>query len=915
MRWLTIVLLRLRSLLRRNQVERELRDEIQFHLDLQIEEHRAAGMAPDEARRSALREMGGVAQIQEECRDARGVGLLDSLFLDLRYALRGLIKNKAFTAVAVISLALGIGANTTIFSVIDAVMLRSLPVAEPDKLVVFGTHYGDVDRSVPYLPYPFYREMREAVRGVSGMFIASRLDAWEVSYTRDRDPLSRERALGVAVSGEYFETLGLRPQIGRLLRPEDDQFPEGHPVAVISDDLWRVRFDRDPGVVGETFRLNDTMFTIVGVAPHGFFGVAVGSKPDLWAPIQMQQTLRPAPLRVFARLEAGVSPAQVQASLAPAFEQERKRRVQRAPNEDIRRRFQSQELVVQPGGRGVEALRQQFSQPLLVLTGIVGLVLLIACANVANLLLARSIERSKEMAVRVSLGAPRGRLIRQLLTESLLLSFIGGAAGLALAYPASRLLVTLSANEVLQLGWSVYPSAIDVSPDLRVLLFTLTASTLAGILFGLAPAAGATRADLTSPLKKQTRSIAGGLWGVRWGRVLVVCQTALSVVLLIAAALFIRSLVNLYSLDAGYDRRNVLVARIAMNGIGLDFQRQPGQTRYPEAEAKIHAFYRRMLDGLRSVPGVESASISLTAVANSMRVLGFGLKAAGYTPSEGEDRPMIHIDAVGTDYFRTVGMNLLLGRDFTDRDSGEAPAVAILNDVAAKKYFGTDNPIGRQVWFNPDEPIEVVGVVRSARYIDLREEPFALMYRPALQGAGSVNFAVVRTRGAPEAMALAIRRRLAEVVPELRVPTITTLQRNVEDRTVNDRLVAQLSTFFGALALALAGIGLYGVLGSAVSRRTQEFGVRAALGARGTDLVGMILREGFALVAVGLLVGTAAALAAGRFVESLLFDLRANDPAAFIAAALLILFAAALGCLRPAMRAASVEPMGALRHE
>jgi predicted permease len=635
------------------------------------------------------------------------------------------------------------------------------------------------------------------------MFVASRVGDWEVSYPRDQDPLSRSRAMGVVVSGEYFETLGLNPQIGRLLGPEDDQVPGGHPVVVISDDLWRRHFQRDPGAVGETLRLNDTLFTIIGVAPRGFFGVAVGSKPDFWASIQMDRTLRAPPLRVFARLEPGVSAAQVQASLAPAFRQEMQRRAERAPNEEFRRRLQNEQLTVLPGGQGAESLRQQFSKPLLVLLGIVVLVLLIACANVANLLLTRSIERSREIALRASLGAGRSRLVRQLLTESFLLASIGGVAGLALAYPAARLLVGLAANETWQLGTGVDPAAIDVSPDLRVLLFTLAASTLAGVFFGLAPALGATRVDLSSCLKKQARSIGAGFWGLRWGRVLVVGQTALSVVLLVAAALFVQTLANLYSLDAGYDRHNVVVAKIDMNGMGLDFQPQPRQTRSPEAEAKIQSFYRTMLDGLRSVPGVESASISITAVANSIRVMSFGLKAAGYTLVEGEDQ-LIHLDAVGPGYFRTVGMDLLLGRDFSDRDSGDAPAVVILNDVAAKKYFGAENPIGRQVWFKEDEPMEVIGVVRSARYIDLREDLFPLMYQPALRGAAFVNFALVRTQGAPEAVAPAIRRQLATVAPQLRVPTITTLQRNVEDRTVNERLVAQLSAAFGALALVLA---------------------------------------------------------------------------------------------------------------
>ena len=909
MRWLRIAFLRLRSLLRRGNVERELQDEIGFHLDRQIEEYRTAGMTPGEARAKALEKIGGVAQIEEECRDARGVGFVDSLLLDLRYAVRNLIKNKAFAAVAILSLALGIGVNTAIFTVVDAVMLRPLPIADPDRLVMLSAN------RTPWFDYALYREMREAAQGVSGMFVVSRPNPWEVSYTRDRDPLARDRALGVVASGEYFETLGLRPQIGRLLGPEDDRTPDSHPVLVISDALWRQRFQRDPELVGETVRIRDRLFTIVGVAPRGFLGVVAGSRVDFWAPVQMRGALRRAPMRVFARLEAGASPAQVQTSLEPAFEADRNRKLERIRNAQMRQAIESQQLVVQPGGRGAELLRRRFSQPLLVLVGIVGMVLLIACGNVANLLLSRAIERGKEIAVRASLGAGRARLIQQLMTESLLLSFLGGAAGLSLSYPAGRLLVALASNDVHQLGWAVDPRAIDVSPDFRVLLFTLSASTLAGVLFGVAPAVGATRKNLTSPLKERTRSIAGGLWGVRWGRALVVGQTALSVVLLIAAALFVQSLGNLYALDAGYDRRNVLVARVEMSGIGFDYRRQPGQNRYPEAEAKINAFYRRMLDGVRSVPGVESASISQTAVANSMRLLRFGLKAPGYTANEDEDQPIVHMDAVGTDYFETMGMELLAGRDFTAGDSGDSTPVTILNDVAAKKYFGAGNPIGAQVWFDPDEPIEVIGVVRSARYIDLREEPFALMYRPALQGPTFVNFVVVRTAGAPETVAPAVRRRLAEVVPELRVPTITTLQRNIEDRTVNERLVAQLSAAFGALALVLAVVGMYGVLGSAVSRRRQELGVRAAFGARATDLMRMVLREGFALVTMGLLMGIAAALGAGRFVESLLFESRADDPVAIVTAALLILAAAGLACFRPAMRAASIEPMDALRHE
>ena len=507
--------------------------------------------------------------------------------------------------------------------------------------------------------------------------------------------------------------------------------------------------------------------------------------------------------------------------------------------------------------------------------------------------------------MRISLGARRGRLIRQLLTESLLLSTIGGALGLALAYPAGQLLVAMASRGVDQ-------AAVEVSADPRVLLFTLAVSTFAGILFGVGPALGATRSDLASPLKNQASSIAGGLPGARWGKVLVVGQTALSVVLLVGAALFVRSLANLDSIDKGFDHENVLVANVVTRGIGLDVARRPGQTRYPEAEAKIHAFYRKMLDGLRQTPGVESASISLSTLATPMRMLRCCLKAADYSPGEGENRP-IQIDAVGTDYFRTVGMELLLGRDFSERDSGEAPPVVILNDAAATQYLGTENAVGRQVWFNDQPPMEVIGVVRTAKYNFLRDTPTPLVFLPAMQGSNLVSSVVVRTHSTPEAMAGVVRRRLAEVTPELKVPTITTLERTVRDQTVNERLIARLSTFFGALALGLAAIGLYGVLGSIVSRRTPEFGVRTAFGAQAAHLAGLIFRQGMTLVGAGVVVGVLAALAAGRLVESLLFEAQAGDPAAFASAVALMLLAALAALARPAIRAATVKPIEALR--
>jgi predicted permease len=897
MRWADKLWLRIRSLFLPPQVERELDAELRFHLEKQIQENLAVGVSPEEARLAALRAIGGIAQFKEECRDMRGVNLIENLVQDLRYAVRMLRKSPGFTAVVVLSLALGIGANTAIFSLIDALLLRMLPVRNPQQLVVLrpmskrGEEVG--------FSYPLFVQVRDRTQVFSGILAAAN-GAGAREMVRSEPGGRPERASVQLVSGEYFQVLGVKAFMGRVLAPADDRTPGAHPLAVISYAFWERRFAHDFSAVGKRITLDGQPFTVIGVASPEFFGEEVGQAPDMWVPLTMQPTFdrgmsrldQPSSswLHVIARTEPGVSEARTRAALTVFLAQ-----LQAEPDDlgkDVRGLSR---LDLQPGDKGVSDLRIRFSRSLEILMAVTGLLLLIACANVASLLLARSSARQKEIGVRLAIGAGRGRLVRQLLTESTLLAFAGGAIGVLFAYWSSRVLLVFVSG-----GPSPIP--IDVAPNPRVLGFAIVVSLLTGILFGLAPALQSSRQDLNTALK--ISSSAAGAASTRNSllRTVVMAQVALSLLLLTGAGLFVRTLRNLRTLDLGFATEHVLQAQITPQWDGYKGEQLPD-------------FYTRLLERLRSTPGVLSASMADTGFRNGRDRLCC-IAVEGRAIRADEDRRIL-TNGVTPGFFATMGIPLLLGRDFNAHDVGKGRfQVAIINETMARYYFGKANPLGRRFGFWGFKPksvydTEIIGVVKDVRYGNLRDAPPRLIYYPRHGG----NTIEARVAGDSAAMASALRRAIQDVDKNLRIFSVDPIPQIVERALTQDKLVAKLSGFFGLLALLLAGIGLYGVMAYAVARRTQEIGIRMALGAQRQDVVWLILRETLTVILIGAAIGAPAAAASALLIRSQLFGISPTDPLTLSAAVILLTAVAALAGYLPARRAARIDPMIALRSE
>ncbi len=869
---------------RRDQFDRELEEEMRFHLEMKAEENLAASVSPEEARYAAQRQFGNQTLLWEESRDMWAVRSIDTLCQDLRYGIRLLIKHKGFTTVAALSLALGIGANTAIFSLINAASLRMLPVPNPERLVVLAVA-GQRGEAGSF-SYPLYEQFRDRTKSFSGILASgggnrSRMVVSEPGGAGQNESVQTER-----VSGNFFSVLGVTAIRGRTLTDDDDRPGAPRPVAVISYGFWQRRFGLDPAVVGKNIALNDVPFTIIGVTPPGFFGFEVGKNPDLWWPLQMTPQVYPANqswnqpgsswLRLMGRLRPDRGQAQAMAELDFIFQQALAERAQAQAarlgstwTETERRNFLDRRIALRSGSAGWTELRQQFRQPLLILLAVVGLVLLIACANVANLLLARAAARQKEITARLALGASRLRLVRQLLTESALLAMIGGALGLIFAYWSARLLLSyLPGHETLSLN-------LDL--DARVLGFTMTVSLLTGILFGLAPALRATRLDLTSALKDQTGGARIGQSRLPLNKILVVTQVALSLFLLIGAGLFVRSLQKLRGLDLGFDRENVVLFSLDL-GTGYD-------------AARATNLFRRLLERLETLPGTRSASLSSYGLLSN-NYWGDKVIAQGYTPRPDEDLTC-HGQIIGPRFFETMGIPLLLGRDFSSQDD-QLRRVAIINQAMARDFFPNENPIGKRfsIIGQTDQPIEIVGVVKDAKYQTLRERAPRTFYLPFFQqlGASDTTFEL-RTFIQPAGLAESIRRVALEL------------------------FVAQLAGFFSLFALLLAAIGLYGVMSYTVSHRISEIGIRMALGAQAVDVIKLVMRETALLVGIGVIIGLGAALAFTRLISSLLFDLTPTDPLTIALASLLMIASAALAGFLPARRACRVDPMIALRYE
>ena len=838
---------------------------------------------------------------------------MESLIKDLKYGLRGLLKRKGFAAIAVLTLALGIGANTAIFTLVNAVMLKSLPVRQPEELVLFsdttgeGTSVHDVPmtgewKRFSYASYLYFRDHDQSFQDIA----AFRSGESRLSVRRGgTQGAAATRAAGHLVSGNYFSLLGIGALRGRVLTPEDDK-PNAPPAAVMSYRYWDEELNRDPLVVGQTFVLNGTNFTVVGITPQEFFGVRVRRPPDFWVPMAFhpQIELRKSYLdnnqvsflMLLGRLKPGVSLGQAQASVNLQLRQFLTELAGSQLSEERRRGIQDTYITLAEGKGGISGLRTLYSKPLHMLMAIVGMVLLIACANVGSLLLARAAARNAEISLRMALGASRWRIIRQLLTESMLLAAVGGVCGVLLAQWGVVVLVNLVAKE----------TPLDTRPDASVLAFTVGVSMVAGLLFGLVPAFRASKTDLATAMKEKTR-LRSRFWRFNLSSAMVVLQVGLSMVLLTGAGLFARSLLNLQSENVGFDRTNMLL-------VGID----PRLAGYKPAE--LPALYQQILDRLGNLPNVRSVSMATySPMSGSHRASS--IKVPGYTPQPDEDVVVEDLLA-GPKFAENLGLPLLRGRDLETRDTLAGHRVAIVNETFAKRYFKDQNPVGRSFTFDDETDkgamLEIVGVVADMKSEDAREQPGPSVYRPILQIADDAaysNTIQIRTLGDPNLVAQRVRQALNDIDDKIPIFGVTTLEDQVHEQLKQDRLIAQLVSFFGALALILACIGLYGVMAHGVARRTNEIGIRMALGARGGNIAWMILRETLLLVVIGLVIGVPTALLAAKFISAQLFGLKPADPVALIGAAVVLTLVALFAGYFPARRASRVNPLNALRYE
>ena len=840
---------------------------------------------------------------------------MDALLNDIRYGMRSLLKRPGFTAIAVLTLALGIGANTAIFSLTDAVLLRTLPVKHPEQLVFLeqsGQEGTKRSSNLTYSDLEYLRDQNQVLAGICSFSYNTKINATIGGQA--------EMIEGQLVSGGFFSTLGVAAVAGRTLAEEDDKKSSNQPVAVISYDYWRRRFALDRTVVGQTWVFNNAPFTIIGITPPEFYGTIIGSPPDVFLPSAAGEQLLPrrfsnrnGPLSfVLARLKAGLTEPQAGAALTLLLQQALSAEAGTELTPEKQQAIQRQRLELKPASQGFSALRQQFSKPLWFLMVVTALVLLIACANVANLLLARAAGRRKEIAVRLAVGATRLRLIRQLLTESLLLSLLGGGCGLILAYWCSDLLVTLfsSGRNPVTAGARLF---LDVPLDSRVLVFTTAVSMLTGILFGLAPALQATRLELIPALNENARGVGGQRF--RWGKLLVVAQVGLSLTLLVGAGLFVRSLGKLESEDIGFKRENVLT-----------FAVDPQLLRYQGKQ--IADLYKQMLERIATIPGVSSVSLSRQGLLNGGGTLG-EITVPGHTPGplentivqtrEGPEWNVPFFCQVGPKFFETAGMTILRGRDFGSQDNETAPKVAVVNETFARYYFDNADPIGRRFDRGTDlgGEVEIVGLVKDAKYNNIRDETPRTFYVPFLQDASSWRETAfqVRTAGPPLQLVEPIRREVQAIDPNLPIFRVRTLQAQIDESLGEERLVATLSSLFGVLALLLACAGLYGVLSYAVSQRTQEIGIRVALGAQRRDVLKLVLRQGVILILGGLAIGLVGAWTMTRLIVSLLYGVSTTDPITFIGVSLLLAGSALFACYLPARRATKVDPLLALRYE
>lgn len=869
------------SALRSRRLDRDLDDEIASHLAMQEEEFRRAGMSAQEARDAARREFGGVAQIQELYRDRRGLPWLEAAVRDFRLALRSLRHNKGFAAAAVLSLALGIGANTAIFTIFRTVMLRSLPVSHPEELV---TLYRTGGWGRGYSSYPLYLEIKKRTDLFQDVIARSGVDKGRFSTGQGDAVESVNREY---VTGNYFAALGLAPAAGRLIAESDDKTQGAHPVTVLSYDFWQSRFGGDPSVVGRPIVLSEQPLTIIGVAQRGFHGIEVDRRADLWLPVMMRRgdimEVGSNWAWIVGRRRPEVSRAQIQAAVDVLLKQFLTGHYGQHQSATFREKAMAQQIEVREGSVGLSGLREQFGQSLQVLMAAVGLVLLAACANVANLLLARGAARRKEVALRVALGATRGRLIQQGLMESFLLAALGAITGVTLAYWLTGAVLAF------------LPEPPTVAPDEGVLLFSVGITVAAAILFGLGPAIRSAGIDPAAGLRLTTRDPRPTM-----RRVLVTVQVAFSVVLVALAGLFGHSMAQLRSVDLGFAHRHAVAFAIDSP---------------PAIDARQRTVRReRLLERLERIPGVVSVSHAFPGPYQDGS--SSGTVTIPGVPAAGKEATWTAIHTVGPRYFETIGAAMAAGRGIERTDAAGARPVAVVNEAFVRQYLPADpRVLDRSLIAGKSEPMAIVGVVRDISHDGLRAKPVPTVYVPAAQTKSDWEPSiVVRATVTPESLTAAIRREFAGLGMNQATQPQPIRQR-IDRSIFQDRLLATIGGFFGFLALALAAVGLYGVVAYGTARRAREIGIRIALGARRGAVVWMVLRDALALVLAGLIVGLPASYVAGRQVAALLFGVKPLDPATFVLTAAVLGGIGVAAALLPARRAAGLEPLSVLRQD
>jgi putative ABC transport system permease protein len=874
--WFYTVPLRLRSLFRRGQVEAELNEELRYHLERQIEVNTAAGMSVEEARYAALRAMHGLDQRKEECRDMRRVRLIEDLWRDFRFSLRSLLKRPGFTAIALLALALGIGANTAIFSLVNAVILQPLPYRDPDRLIsVYGTRNRSTQGSVGPTDFLDYRSQNKTFE----QFAASGSMMLPMNLTGSGEP---ERLNASIITGNYFDTFGVRPALGRGFSLENEKTGQDH-VTVLSHAFWQTRFGGDPNIVNKTINLDGKAYEVLGVMPAE---VVLPQPAQLWVPINFdadpEMKMRNARfLRGIGRLKEGVTLDQAQTDtdlIAAQLEQQ-------YPDSNTGwslRLIPLREILV-GGSRTM----------LFILFGAVGFVLLIACANVANLLLVRAAARQKEIAMRTALGASRLRIIRQMITESLLLAIFGGALGALLAVAGVKLLVSLGEDNI--------PRTANVKIDATVLAFTLLISLATGLLFGLAPAIRTMKENLVDALKDGIRGGSEATVKNRTRSLLVVFESAIAVMLLIAAGLLIRSLVALQNVDPGFDPNNVLTLRV-------DLPRQKYNT--PE---KASNFFEQLETRVAGLPGVEAVGL-ITDLPLSGEARDMPYRVEGRPATS--DIAFVDFRRVNKNYFSAMRIPLRRGRNFTEQEVRQSDKAIVVSQAFVDSVFPNEEALGKRliIWSGiRNEPYEIIGIVGDTRYQSLQGEPSATMYVPTRELL-FVNL-VIRTQGDPLSLVGGVRKEVNALDPDQPIAAIRPMTEWVAMSAAGARYRTTLLGLFALLAMILAATGIYGVMSYSVAQRTQEIGVRMALGARPLDVLKLVVRQGMMLALIGVIVGLAGALALTRVMSSLLFGVTERDPITFVAVAALLIVVAFISCFVPAHRATRVDPLIALRYE